>query len=336
MSVTVRVKGSDISFPSDAGETLLDAAERAGYAVPYSCRKGVCSTCKGGLVTGTLLNGRRSSVSGLQEDVIYCVASAKTDVEIAPKWIVERKTPERRRYDAIVHRIDHPTADVSIVHLRLPIGRRIPFRAGQYAKILFSDGDSRNYSLANPPHDNDVAQLHVRRVPGGRFSDHLLATLARGDRLNLEMPYGLFTLSEDDTVPAVMLGTGTGFSSLRSMIADLARRRVGRDVHLFWGGRTEADLYELPRVRLWAERYRWLRVTPVLSRPDAAWTGATGRIQDVALATYQDLREHEVYACGNPDMVEGARMLLTTRAGLASDNFYADPFVPSGEPVPLP
>jgi NAD(P)H-flavin reductase/ferredoxin len=336
MTSVVSVRGSGISFPCEAGETLLDAAERSGYVLPYSCRKGVCATCKGGLVGGRLATGRGSAAAGPQGDVLYCVARPTGDVEIAPKWIMERKTPERRRYQATVHRVDRPAPDVSIVHLRLPIGRRIPFRAGQYARILFGDGDSRNYSLANPPHDNDAAQLHVRRVPGGRFSDGVMGKLSHGDRLHLEMPYGLFTLSEDDSVPALMLATGTGFSSLRSMIADLAHRRRGREVHLFWGDRTLADLYELSRVLAWEQRYGWLRVTPVLSRPDAGWSGAVGRVQEAAIATYPDLHDREVYACGNPAMVDDARALLTASAGLAAGNFNADPFVPSGGPGLLP
>ena len=52
MTHRITVAGSDIAFPCDAGETILDAAERAGFAMPYSCRKGVCSSCKGGIVAG--------------------------------------------------------------------------------------------------------------------------------------------------------------------------------------------------------------------------------------------------------------------------------------------
>jgi len=49
MTFTVAVDASDIEFPCEPGETVLDAAERAGYSLPYSCRKGVCATCEGDL-----------------------------------------------------------------------------------------------------------------------------------------------------------------------------------------------------------------------------------------------------------------------------------------------
>ena len=336
MTNYIYVKTQDIAISFEDGQTILDAAEQAGFALPYSCRRGVCSSCKGGLVSGHVIVGRGSSLSGQHEDILYCLAQPRGSIEIAPKWIEARARPERRRFTAHVHRIDQPAPDVSIVHLRLPIGRRMTFRAGQYAKVFIDNGESRNYSLANPPQDNDVAIFHVRRVPGGRFSDLIMAALQQGDKLDIEFPYGLFSMTSANDVPAVMLATGTGFSSVRSMIEDLIRRRESRPVHLFWGGRTLADLYALGEVQRWADRHGWFQVTPVLSRPPAAWDGATGYVQHAALADYPDLREHEVYACGNPGMIDAARTLLTGTAELAEDNFFADPFVPAGDLVSLP
>src|SRR5436305_15162328 len=60
MTYQVAIGHSDIAFPAESGETVLDAAERAGYSLPYSCRKGVCSTCEAGLRAGTVEIGARS------------------------------------------------------------------------------------------------------------------------------------------------------------------------------------------------------------------------------------------------------------------------------------
>jgi CDP-4-dehydro-6-deoxyglucose reductase len=72
-----------------------------------------------------------------------------------------------------------------------------------------------------------------------------------------------------------------------------------------------------------------LRFTPVLSRAAAAWDGARGHVQDVALAApgkVPDLGRHQVYACGSPAMVAAARAALQA-AGLPPERFHADAFV---------
>ena len=46
MTFTVKVAGSGTAFPCEPREFVLDAAERAGYSMPSSCRKGACNTCE--------------------------------------------------------------------------------------------------------------------------------------------------------------------------------------------------------------------------------------------------------------------------------------------------
>ena len=330
MNYLIKISNTDISLTCEENETVLEAVERSGYTMPYSCRKGVCLSCEGELNRGQVeLAGKVET--GPNKTVRFCVAKPRSNIEIIPGYIRPSAPPVRRQFRSTVHRVDRPTEDVSVLHLRLPIGRRVPFRAGQYAKLLLKDGESRNYSLANPPHDNDVVQLHIRHVPGGRFSSIQLPRLTPGDVLDVKLPYGLFLLNETSSAPIILLGTGTGFAPLKSMIEDLARRRIGRLVHLFWGGRRESDLYDIERANRWAERLPWFQFTAVLSRPLPGWTGETGYVQRTALATYPDLSGVEVYACGNPAMIADARALLSARGGLPEASFFADAFVPSGD-----
>ena len=333
MTHIIRVAGSDIEFASEDGETILDAAERAGFALPYSCRKGVCATCEGGLRAGRVALGRSEVASGPAEGVKFCLARSETDCEIAPSSIEHSEPPARKTFNASVHAIERPTADVAILHLRLPIGRRAPFRAGQYVRLMLEGGETRNFSLANPPHDNASVELHVRRVPGGRFSDRAMAELSFGDTVRLELPYGRAVLDDSDA-PIVMLATGTGFAPLKSMVEDLAYRRLARPVHLYWGAAAEGDLYQAALARRWAATHPWFQFTPVLSHPAAGWSGATGFVQDMALADHPDLSSHQVFACGNPGMVESARQLFLRRGSLQEGAFHADAFLPSGTPSP--
>ena len=317
MTSHVSIAGKDIGFPCAADERILDAAERAGYTMAYSCRKGVCETCRGTLTKGSVKLAPFGSRRQAGDEILCCMAIPDGPVEIAPPWIEKRRQPDRSRVSALVHKIVERSPDVSEIQLRLPIGRRVAFSAGQYVTVLMEDGNTRNYSMANAPQKNDIVDLHVRRIQGGLFSDRILRNLAPGSCLDLELPFGLFTWSEHFSRPAVLLATGTGFAPLKSMIQDLVARGVDRPVHLFWGGEREADIYDLALTRAWAEALPWFKVTPVLASPDAAWGGATGFVQDAVLAHYDNLAGHEVYACGNPMMIDQARALLVARAAAA-------------------
>lgn len=331
MTSQISIAGTDISFPCEPDERILDAAERAGYTMAYSCRKGVCVTCRSSLTKGSVKIAPFGSPRQAGEDILCCMAMPDGPVEIAPPWIKERRQPDRVRMQALVQKIEERSSEVTVLHLRLPIGRRVPFSAGQYVTVMMEGGDSRNYSIANPPHLNDIVELHVRRVPGGMFSDRVLSSLAPGSYLDLELPFGLFTWSEDHSRPAIMLATGTGFAPLKSMIRDLIQRRLSKPVHLFWGGERESDIYDRALVEGWAKSLPWFSFTPVLANPDASWEGARGFVQDAVRAQYPDLSDHEIYACGNPIMIAHARALLTEQCALAPNAFYSDAFVFSGQ-----
>jgi NAD(P)H-flavin reductase/ferredoxin len=327
MSFHVRVAEREIGFDCAADESILDAAERAGFALPYSCRKGVCNTCEGALVTGEV-QVRSRRVAG-KTDVLMCQARPCSEVEIAPKRIEKRAPPLRKTLTATVYRIVRPAPDVCLLILRFANGVRAKFQAGQYLQVLMPDGDRRNFSLANPPHDNDAAELHIRHVPGGRFSESMLATMGPGDKLVVELPFGQFFLRQAENL-AILLATGTGFAPIKSIIEGALRRGDRRPMRLYWGGRGDADLYMLDRVATWSDRAPWFSFVPVLSQAHRGWKGRTGLVHRAVLEDNPDMTDVEVYACGNPLMIAAARKDFGKEAGLPEACFYADAFVASG------
>jgi NAD(P)H-flavin reductase/ferredoxin len=329
MTFTVSVDESDIAFACETGETVLDAAERAGYSLPYSCRKGVCSTCEGELRRGTVRVGSKQ-LDGPAGGVLLCQARPQSGVLIHPKRIERHDPDARKRVAASVYRIGRPADDVVILQLRFPPSIRAKFKAGQYLRITMPDGDTRNFSMANPPHESDGAQLHIRHVPGGRFSEGVLVGLQQGDKLDVELPYGDFYLRADSEKPIICIATGTGFAPLKSMVEDLIKRGNKRPLHLYWGGRRRQDLYLADLAAKWAGRAAWFAFTPVLSEPDSDWQGATGLVHHAVLKDQSDLSGSQVYACGNPLMIRNAQRDFEKSAGLSRDQFFADPFVPSG------
>jgi len=330
MTFRVAVADNDIAFACEADETILEAAERAGFTLPYSCRKGLCSTCFGDLVAGDALIRGKGAVSGPRADAVFCQTRPRSDLMIRPARIQQGGPPPRRTLDARIFRMRRLAPDVWHLHLRFANGVRAGFVAGQYLRVFLDDGDSRNFSMANPPRDNDGVELHVREVPGGRFSQEMLSRLTAGDHLKVEMPYGTFGLDRASDAPANLLASGTGFAPFVSIIKDQIARGETRPLHLYWGARTERDLYLDALPRRWAAAYPWFSYTPVLSEPDVDWAGRRGLVHAAVLADHPDLSGHDVYACGNPLMVSAAQADFAD-AGLPGARFHKDAFVPSGE-----
>jgi CDP-4-dehydro-6-deoxyglucose reductase/3-phenylpropionate/trans-cinnamate dioxygenase ferredoxin reductase subunit len=334
MTYAITVAGSDIAFTCDPGETILAAAERAGFVLPYSCRKGVCSSCEGIIVTGAATVIGRGRINGPAEAVRFCQTRPGSNLEIAPASIEKRTVEARKVVTARVFKIRRPAPDVTVLQLRFPSGTRVKFIAGQYLSVLLDDGDSRNYSMANPPHQNDGAELHVRHTVGGVFSEGIVPKLAKGDELRVELPFGEFALDQALNDPVVLLATGTGFAPVKSIIEDQIKQGSDRKMHLYWGARRRQDIYAPELPEKWAASFPWFSYTPVLSRPDDDWVGRTGRIQQAALADYPDLSGCAAYACGNAHMTSAAAAALVEEGGLSPERFYCDAFVSSGDPVP--
>lgn len=325
MDYQISVAQSDVAFRCDAGETVLDAAERSGYAVPYSCRKGVCSTCEGAVVVGAGRSSVQGDVEGPAERVLLCCLRPSSDMTIGPRKIEKREPVVRKTLDMSVYRLTQPAADVSVLQLRMPAGVRVKFRAGQYLQIELEDGSRRNYSMANPPHESDSVQLHIRHVSGGKFSEGLLRRLEKGQKLRVELPFGEFSLQDESTKPAILIATGTGFAPVKSIVEDAIKHQLERPLYLYWGARCLEDLYLVELAQKWHASGK-LTFVPVLSEPHESWSGRSGFVHETVLEDFGSLAGFQVYACGNPVMTSVAHETFV-KAGLRDDDFFSDAFV---------
>jgi NAD(P)H-flavin reductase/ferredoxin len=324
MTYTVRIAGSGTAFACAADQSVLEAAEAAGWQMPYSCRRGVCSTCLGRLVSGTV-----DAPPAQDGQVLFCQAKPRSDLEIAPREIVRIDPGARKTVNARVYRVTRAADDVALIQLRFPAGIKVKFKAGQYLEVILEDGARRSFSMANPPQQSDGALLHVRAVPGGRFSEQVLPSLAAGSTLKVELPFGDFFLREASERPAVMVASGTGFAPIKSLLEDAFRRGVQRDFVLYWGGRRHKDLYQLELPQKWAAERANFRFVPVLSEPEAgdAWTGRTGFVHRAVMEDHASLAGCEVYACGVNAMVNAARRDFISERALLPEAFFCDVFV---------
>jgi CDP-4-dehydro-6-deoxyglucose reductase len=220
------------------------------------------------------------------------------------------------------------TADVMQLHLQLPANDSFLYRAGQYVEFLLRDGVRRSYSMANAPKAGGMMELHIRHMPGGKFTDHVFGAMKEKEILRIEGPFGSFFLREESDKPMIFLASGTGFAPLKALLEQMQQKDRNRPVTLYWGGRRPNDLYMNDWVTEFCARNPWLRYVPVVSDalPEDAWAGRGGFVHQAVLQDHADLSGYQVYACGAPIVVDSARRDFCTLAHLPEDEFFADAF----------
>jgi CDP-4-dehydro-6-deoxyglucose reductase len=331
MSYQVTIQPSGHQFTVQDDETVLEAALREDFALPYGCRNGACGACKGRLLAGTVDYGAHQPATLSEEDkarglALFCTARPQSDLSIEVREISAARDIPLRTLPCRVERMDRAAPDVMVLWLKLPSSERLQFLPGQYLDFLFKDGTSRSFSLANAPEEDTLLELHVRHVPGGRFTEHVFNVMQPKEILRIRGPLGSFFLRESDK-PILFLAGGTGFAPIKSILAHAFHHRLDRQMVLYWGAKALADLYMAALPARWQQAHGNFTFIPVLSepRPEDAWPGRTGLVHRALLADFADLSGYQVYACGAPAMIDAARRDFLAR-GLPEDEFYADAF----------
>lgn len=326
MAYRVHLLETGQSFEAEAGESVLAAAERAAVRLPHECTFGGCGTCRIKLAEGTVAYDEfpmaLTPEEAAQGYALACQARPCADLTISVANT--RQFAEPRRLDATVHRIAALCDDVTHLTLALPPDAPLDYAPGQYMNVVLPDGATRSFSMASAPAGN-LVDFHVRRIPGGRYTDHWLGQARPGAALEIEAPLGVFSYHEEDWRPMIMMATGTGIAPIKAILESLLDNDDCPPVTLYWGMRTEADLYLRDQIADWADRLYEFNFVPVLSRADAGWQGRRGHVQQAVLQDHGDLSEHALYLCGAPAMISEATALLAGR-GASLDHVYADSF----------
>lgn len=343
MSFAITLRPADRQFTVDPDEAILAAAIRHGIGLPYGCRDGACGSCKSRLLEGRVVHGphQDKALSAAEEAegyVLTCCARPQSDCTLEARNVPGAGELPVLKMPARVQSIERPVADVAILRLQLPTNQPLQYRAGQYVEFILRDGVRRSYSMANAPHrlgTPPAIELHLRHMPGGRFTDHVFSTLKAKDILRMEGPYGSFFLREDSVKPIILLASGTGLAPIKALIEHLQHLGSTRPAVLYWGCRKRADLYLDTWCAQAAADLPTLRYVPVLSEAgsDSDWSGRTGFVHEAVMADWPDLSGHEVYACGTPLMVEAARRDFSARCRLPAEAFFADAFTSEADKV---
>lgn len=309
MAFRILLPGTDAAFTAEPGESLLDAADRAGVALLRDCQTGGCGTCRirllDGRVTYEEMPFALTEEEAAEGFALACQARAASDLVIEPARSGP-DLPPSALHQATVIGTERLAPDVTALRLSLP--EPLDYLPGQYANLLLPDGSPRSFSMATAP-GGDLT-FHIRHIEGGRLTRGILPTLAAGATLSLEAPLGGFVYRAADFRPLLFLATGTGIAPIRAILESLLDDGDCPPVTLYWGGRTLPDLYLRNEIASWAERLTEFRFVPVLSRAGDDWSGARGHVHDICLAETPDVTECAAYLCGSPAMIRDARGAL--------------------------
>ena len=327
MKLTILPAGAELLV--DERTSLLEAALAAGMNLPHSCRGGNCGSCRARVLRGEFHypNGRPLGISEAEVRdglALLCQARALTDMLVEISGVNFAGEARIKRLPCRIERAERWSHDVMGLFLRLPAAEDFDFQPGQYLDVLLPGGRRRSFSIASPPTGSHLLELHVRLVPGGEFTPPLFAQSPDKKLLNIEGPLGHFIYRES-AAPMLMIGGGAGYAPLKAIIEHVILRGLDRAMTLFWGCRSERDLYADAAIRTLAQRAPRLTYVPVLSEGSAGWAGARGLVHEEVLRRMPDLADQDVYASGPPAMIDAVRSEFPPR-GASPERIYFDSF----------
>lgn len=333
MSYNLTIEPLGQTIEVEDGQSLLDAALRAGIYLPHACCHGLCATCKVDLLDGEVDFGEASNFALMDHEreegkCLACCATPLSDVTIEADIDID---PDARNlpvedYEGTVTSLDDLTPTIKGVTIELD--RPFDFQAGQYINIAVpGEAQRRAFSIANGP-DGTRIELNIRQVPGGKGTAWIHEGLRVGDKVALGGPYGRFFVRRSADLPVLFLAGGSGLSSPRSMILDLIETGFPHAITLIFGARNQSELFHHDEMLDLAARHANFTYVAALSdEPESTdWQGERGLVHDVANRLFAgDFRGHQAYLCGPPAMIDACIGTLM-RGRLFEQNIFTERF----------
>jgi len=341
----VRFEPVGIKIEVDEDQTILRAAFEQGVLLPHGCKEGQCASCKSFVLEGEDIELDKYSTFALPDFekeegfTLLCRAHAFEDLTIEllhyDEELIRSGLPIQQAVTEVVSN-ERVTHDMRHLVIRLIEPNEIKFFPGQYLDFAIPDTDeSRSFSMANTSSRDGRLEFVIKIYPDGLFSHFLDTQVKEGDRLEVNGPYGVFTLREGHDSDLMFIGGGAGMAPILSLLRSMAERGITRRATYYYGARRRRDLCFEEELRALEGSLSNFRYIPALSEPDDDddWDGEVGLITDVLARHESDLSRADGYVCGPPPMVDAAIAALT-RLGVPEQRIYYDKFTTTGEAGP--
>jgi propane monooxygenase reductase component len=331
-----------IEIEVDEDQTILRAAAEQGVMLMHGCKEGQCAACKSFVLDGDDIELDRYSTFALPDYereegyTLLCRAHVYEDVRIEllnyDEEMIRSGLPIQQAV-AEVASIEAVTHDMRRLVLRLVEPTEIKFFPGQYVDITVPGTEqSRSFSMANTSsRETGELEFVIKVYPDGLFSHFLDTELKVGDRLDIQGPFGVFTL-RDSEADLVFVGGGAGMAPILSLLRTMAERGIRRKATYYYGARRRRDLCFTEELRALEDVLPGFRFVPALSEPteEDAWDGEVGLVTDVVKRYEAKLAGAHAYLCGPPPMVEAAMPVLGG-LGVEEKRIYYDKFTTTGD-----
>ncbi|WP_279399095.1 globin domain-containing protein [Streptomyces sp. APSN-46.1] len=205
-----------------------------------------------------------------------------------------RRAPAWWRAEVVSH--DLRTPDIAVLTVRPD--QPYTFLAGQYTSLETPWWPRvwRHYSFASAPRADGLLSFHVKAVPAGWVSNALVRHARPGDVLRLGPPAGSMVVDHSTDNGMLCLGGGTGIAPIKALIEDVAEHGERRPVEVFFGARSDNDLYDKDTLLGLQRSYPWLSVRPVIGE------GLAGQLPQ-AVGEYGPWSSYDAFISGPPAMI---------------------------------
>ena len=327
--VTITLAPGGESFTCGPGETILRAGLAAGFAMPYECASGSCSSCKGRLLEGSV-DPLWADATGLSERdrrkgdrILCCQALPRDDCTVQVRLgQVEgaRQEPAPAPFAATVETLERLVPGVIAFNCRP--AQPVPFLPGQFVLLQVPGGQRRAYSMANTA--PETLAFIVKEKPGGHASRFLFEELAAGDPVSLEGPYGRAYLRTPPQREIVCVAGGSGLAPMLSVARAAIADPDTPAVRLFFGVNSADELFMADEMQALAAEHDRLSLTLVVR--DGAPGAATGLVGDVALAAMEELAECDFYMAGPPGLIDAILRPVMRSGKVRPERIFFDRF----------
>lgn len=301
-------------------QSVLEALTDAGIDIPNSCHAGACQSCKLQAMDGELPAQAQQGLNGAEKQLGYflsCQCYPPSDLTIA-----EANTSVRHST-----MVTHKTQLNDSV-LQLVLNAPFEFLSGQFVNILHDDL-SRSYSIASAPSSGAI-ELHIKRLPDGRFSSYAFDKLTVGDELTLQGPFGKCIYSAAKDQPLLLAGLSTGLAPLLGIVRTALEHEHTGPIHLIAGAKNAEGLYWVDELITLANQHNNLSADFVIqegSHPVAT----TADIYTFCKTQHPSTKGYSAFLCGAPSFVNKLKK-QTFLLGANMADIHADSFAPSSNP----